>query len=345
MGIDIYQGRFLTFVIHASHGDKYFAFMKMKASKAGFSRLALPVVLIITVTATVCAQDPVLPPTNLGLASVYDGMAGKPGFVYQGFFQAFATRAYYDQDGKRTPTDIKINSVLLMNQVLYLSPVKVLGGNVGFTVLVPIVQISSSSASGAAPTTNTGALGDPIAGVAVQWSDKQLFGKPYSHRLEFDLGIPLGNFDSRYAINPSAHLWSYEMYYALTIILNKKISISSRNELNYNSDIIGSEAKPGAFYNGSYSIDYSILPSVKIEAVSYYLKQLVQDSYDGDHHYYQDRFGIKDTKERVFAYGPGLAFFSPRGIIFEGKVFFETDGQNRFVGTRNSLRVAIPLSK
>ena len=318
--------------------------MKMKAIKTGFIRLALQVVLIIAVTATVSAQDPVLPPTNLGLASVYDGMAGKPGFVYQGFFQAFATRAYYDQDGKKTPLDIKINSVLLMNQVLYLTPIKVLSGNLGFTVLVPIVQISSSSAA-AAPTTNTGALGDPITGVAIQWSDKQLFGKPYSHRLEFDLGVPLGNFNSRYAINPSAHLWSYELYYAYTIMLNKKMSISTRNELNYNSDIIGSKAMPGAFYNGCYSIDYSILPSLKIEAVSYYLKQLVQDSYNGDHHYYQDQFGITDTKERVFAFGPGLAFFSPRGVIFEGKVFFEMDGQNRFVGTRNSLRVTIPLSK
>ncbi|RYY38033.1 MAG: hypothetical protein EOP46_00390 [Sphingobacteriaceae bacterium] len=27
------------------------------------------------------AQDPVLPPTNLGLSNVYDGFAGKPGWV------------------------------------------------------------------------------------------------------------------------------------------------------------------------------------------------------------------------------------------------------------------------
>ena len=114
---------------------------------------------------------------------------------------------------------------------------------------------------------------------------------------------------------------------------------------NYNTHIIGSGAKPGAFYNGSYSIDYSILPSVKIEAVSYFLTQLVHDSYDGNHHYYQDRYGIPDTKERVFACVPGLVYFSPKGVLFEGKVFFETGGQNRFVGTRTSLRAVVPLSK
>ena len=319
--------------------------MKMKANKAGFIRLALSVILVIAVTATVYAQDPVLPPTNLGLASVYDGVAGKPGLVFQGYLQAFQTRSLYGPNGANTPSDLKVNSVLQMDQVLYLAPIKVLDGNLGFTILIPIVQISASSVTTTAPATNPGVLGDPITGVAIQWSDKKLFGKPFSHRLEFDLSVPLGNFDSRYAINPSAHLWSYEIYHALTLTLDKKISISARNELNYNTHIIGTEAKPGAFYNGSYSIDYSILPFVKIEAVSYFLTQLIQDSYDGNHHYYQDRYGIPDTKERVFACGPGLVYFSPKGVLFEGKVFFETGGQNRFVGTRTSLRVVVSLSK
>jgi hypothetical protein len=310
--------------------------MKMKAV---FSRPALQIALIIAVTANVYAQDPVLPPTNLGLANVYDGIAGKPGFVYQGYLQAFQTHAFYDQGGNRTSTDLKVNSLLQMNQLLYLSSLKVLGGNLGFTVLVPIVQISSTSATGSAPTTNPGVPGDPIEGTAIQWSDKKLFGKPFSHRLEFDVSVPLGNFDNRYEINPSAHLWSYEMYYAVTMILDKKISVSTRNELNYNSHIMGSEAKPGAYYNGNYSIDYSILPAMKIEAVAYYLKQFVEDSYGGDYHYYQEQFGISDTKERV------LAYFTPKGVLLEAKVFFESDAQNRFAGTRTSLRITVPLSK
>ena len=199
--------------------------MKMKAV---FSRPALQIALIIAVTANVYAQDPVLPPTNLGLANVYDGIAGKPGFVYQGYLQAFQTHAFYDQGGNRTSTDLKVNSLLQMNQLLYLSSLKVLGGNLGFTVLVPIVQISSTSATGSAPTTNPGVPGDPIEGTAIQWSDKKLFGKPFSHRLEFDVSVPLGNFDNRYEINPSAHLWSYEMYYAVTIIFDKNSPLSRK---------------------------------------------------------------------------------------------------------------------
>jgi hypothetical protein len=322
----------------------YHAYNYSKSSVV-LKRLSLLSVLLLALTVDVFAQDPVLPATNLGLSNVYDGVAGKPGFAFQGFDQAFQTRAFYNQAGKRSPSDLKINSILIMSQMLYISPVKVLGGNLGFTVLVPIVQINSSGVSGQAPTTNPGVIGDPLAGVAVQWSNRKLFGKPFSNRLEFDVSIPVGNYDSRYNVNPSAHLWNYEAYYAFTIMLNSKISVSSRNQLNYNAQIIGTEDKPGAFYNGSYSVDYSILPAFKVEAVAYFLQQFNQDTHSGDNHYYQDQFGIYNTKERVLGIGPGVAYFTPGGVLFEAKAFFETAAQNRFAGARPTLRIVVPLTK
>ena len=332
--------------------------MKMNSNKTSFDNsyrygsllavfrlIIIQALVVLVITSQVRAQDPVLPGTNLGLANVFDGVAGKPGFYYQSFVQAFQTLASYDEAGHKSPSSVKVNSLLEMNQFLYLSPLKVLGGNLGVTILVPLLQINSANKGGAAPTANPGVLGDPLLGVAVQWSDRRLLGKSFSHRLELDLNIPAGNFDSAYTINPSAHLWNYEMYYAFTIMLNKEMSVSNRNQLNYNAHIIGSQAKPGAFYNGNYSIDYSIVPAFKVEVVAYFLTQFVQDSYGGDYHYYQDRFGIYDTKERVFGCGPGVAFFSTRGIDVEGKVFFETAAKNRFAGTRPTLRIAVPLSK
>lgn len=305
----------------------------------------LTLLIGILISPVLHAQDPTLPPTNLGLANVYDGIAGKPGFVYQGYAQYFQTRGLYDAAGRNTHSDLKVNSLLQMNQLIYLSPVKVLGGNLGFTVLVPIVQINSSSLSGQAPNANPGVLGDLVQGTAIQWSDKHLFGLPFSHRVEFDVNIPVGSYDSRYVINPSSHLWAYGIYHAFTLMLDDNFSISSRNQFNYNSHYIGGQGKPGAYYNGNYSVDYSIIKSLKVEAAAYYLAQFNQDSYNGDSHYYADHYGISNTKERVFGYGPGLAYFAPNGVLVEAKMFFETAARNRFEGNRPTLRIAIPLSK
>jgi len=294
---------------------------------------------------SVFAQDPGLPPTNLGLANVYDGIAGKPGFLYQGYAQYFQTHALNDGFGNNTHNNLKVNSLLQMNQLIYLSPVHVFGGNLGFTVLVPFVQIDASNLHNIAPTVNPGVLGDIISGTAIQWSDRKLFDMPFSHRIELDVNVPVGNYNESYNINPSAHFWAYGVYHAFTLMVNKKLSISSRNQFNYNAGFIGSKVKTGAYYNGNYSVDYSILSRLKVEAAAYYLTQFTQDSYDGNHHYFAEQYGINNTKERVFGYGPGLAYFAPNGVLIEAKVFFEADARNRLEGNRPTLRVAIPLSK
>lgn len=317
--------------------------MKTKHHRA--FRLGLALATLLTTGTHAFAQDPVLPPTNLGLANLFDGVAGKPGFVYQGYVQAFQTRGMYNQHGDKAPTALKINSLVSIQQLIYLSNIKVLSGNLGFTVLLPIAQVSPANPGGAAPSANPKVWGDPVFGTAVQWSDRKLFGKAFSHRTEFDISLPLGAYNSAYAINPSAHLYSFGIYHAFTMMLDKKVSISSRNQFNYNTRIIGTKAQPGAFYNGNYSVDYAVLPSLRVEAVAYLLAQFNQDRYDGHSNYYATQYGIDNTRERVLGYGPGLAYFFPGGGLLEAKAFFETAAQNRAAGFRPTLRVAVPLSK
>jgi hypothetical protein len=305
------------------------------------------VILVISLLGSleVRAQDPSLPPTDIGLANVYDGIIGKAKFIYQGFSQAYEPKKLYDDRGNDTHSGLKIGSVLVMNQFIYMTPVKVLGGELGFTTLVPVVKISSSNLDGQAPSVNPGVLGDIIAGAAIQWSDRKLFQKSFFHRAEIDITMPSGTYDTRYAVNASARLWTFSTYHAFTLLLTDKISISARNHFNYNTHIIGTQVKPGAFYNGNYSIDYSLCKTLKIEAAAYYVTQFNQDSFDGNSHYYQDNYGLTTTKEHVLGYGPGLAYFAPGGVLVEVKTFFEADAQNRFSGSRPTLRLAIPLDK
>jgi hypothetical protein len=304
----------------------------------------LQTILFSAVSCYVYAQAPALPPTNLGLANVYDGVAGKPGFLYQGYAQLYQTDRIYNANGDNTHSSLKVNSLLSLHQLIYLTPVKVLGGNLGFTVLAPIVKITATNISGAAPPVNPNASGDLVQGTAVQWNDRKLFGKSFWHRVEVDVNIPVGSYDSSYAINASSHLWALSAYHAFTLFLHKNVSFSARNQLNYEFHIIGKPDKPGAFYNGNYSIDVSPLKSLKLEAAAYYLTQIVEDSYDGNHNYYQSRYQLSTTKQRVLGFGPGLAYFLPGGILFEGKVFFEAAAKNTTQGTRPTLRIAIPFS-
>lgn len=316
---------------------------KIKQVKKTIQRPLIFTLLITLFSFSVFAQDPLLPPTNLGLANVYDGIAGKPGFVYVGYLQIFNAKGNYGSEGQRLPSDLKVNSLLSMNQLIYLSKIKLLGGNLGFTTLIPIVKISANSQA-AAPSVNPSLFGDPVVGSAVQWSDKKLFGKPFSHRIEFDLSIPVGAYSQQYNINPSSRMFSYGVYHAMTLLLNDRFSFSTRNQLNFNGKILDQQSRAGAFYNGNYSIDYTINKSLKIETAAYYLAQITGDSYDGDKSYYANNFNLSSTKEQVIGLGGGLIYFAGNGVLFEAKMFVETAAQNRSKGNRPTLRIAIPLN-
>src|SRR5258706_10317679 len=142
--------------------------------RANRTKVTLYAVITLISNSYMYAQDPVLPPSNLGLVNIYDGVAGKPGFVYQGYAQLYQTNRIYNADGNNTGSFPKVNSLLSLHQLIYLTPAKVLGGNLGFTVLVPIVKITTTNTLGPAPSVNPGVLGDIVPRTAIQWNDKKL---------------------------------------------------------------------------------------------------------------------------------------------------------------------------
>ncbi len=188
----------------------------------------LQTILFCIISFFVQAQAPALPPSNLGLANEYDGVAGKPGFLYQGYTQLYQTSRIYNANGNNTGASLKVNSLLSLHQLIYLAPVKVLGGNLGFTVLMPIVEITASNIAGAVPTVNPNPLGDLVQGTAIQWNDRKLFGNSFWHRVEVDVNIPIGSYDPNYAIDASSHLWALSVYHAFTVFLTKDVTLSAR---------------------------------------------------------------------------------------------------------------------
>jgi len=291
----------------------------------------------------VFAQDPALPPTNLGMANMMDGVAGPPGLVFANYTQIYRTRRIMDGNGQALPTDLKINSIASINQLIYLTRIRFAGGNLAFTVIIPITQLTAEG-SGPKPTVNPGVLGDPAIGIAVQWSDKKLFKHKFFHRFETTPTLPLGSYRSGYDINTSSHLYGLSAYHAFTFYFNNQFSLSGRNQINFNSHTLGTPEHAGTFYNGNYSLEHNITKSLRAELIGYYLTQIGEDSYQGDHGYFTGLQAVITSQERIMGYGPGLAILLNRGIMIEGKVLFENLARNRTEGMKSVLRIAIPLN-
>jgi hypothetical protein len=235
--------------------------------------------------------------------------------------------------------------MLSLSQLIYISKTKVAGGNLGWTVLIPLVGITAYGPAKTPIAVNPNPMGDIITGPFIQWFNRKLAGMPLDHRFELDVVIPAGAWNSGYTINPSAHFYSINPHYTFTLSPAKRFSISSRQMLTYNFDEIGTNVKAGAFYNANYSLEYEVAPRFRAEIAGYYLKQFEQDSKGGNSNFYQDTFGLTDTRERVLAVGPGLGYVTPTGLFIEVKNMWETAAQNRMQGYRATLVLAYKLAK
>ena len=80
--------------------------------RANRTKVTLCAVITLISSSYMYSQDPVLPPSNLGLINIYDGVAGRPGFVYQGYAQLYGTNRIYNAKGDNTGSSLKVNSLL-----------------------------------------------------------------------------------------------------------------------------------------------------------------------------------------------------------------------------------------
>ncbi len=285
-------------------------------------------------------QDPSLPAANLGLANITDGITPGPGFYYANFTQLYQGHSFRDGQGRKIQTNLKVNSYFTIHQLVFLSKIKVLNGLLGFTAFLPVIRISATNAGGPTPTVNNGALGDIILAPAVVWENKKLFNHLYFHRAEIDVFVPTGSYNKKDMINPGAHHFTFSAHYSFTYFFNKSFSFSSRNHINYSTDIIGTDVRPGMFYNANFSLEQTIYKTFRGEICSYYLKQLNEDTNNGKSHYFQDTYGVISTKEQVLGIGPGLAYLANQRLVLEGKVFWETAVRNRQQGVRPAMQLS-----
>jgi hypothetical protein len=318
----------------------YFA----KSAMMVYRFLLIVCLLLFLWTEKIRGQEPHLPPTNLGMSNMQDGKPPSPGWYNMEYIQEYEASTTRGGSGQSIPRAGTLSSILAMDLVTYISKTKALEGNPGFAVMVPIVKLSVSGAI-PMPSINANPLGDIVLGPVIQWFDKKLLGMNYSHRLEVDLAIPTGGYQTYYTINPGAHLYRIIPHYTFTLTPTEKLSISMRHHLNYFFKEIGTPVRLGISYNFNYSVEYAITHSFTVEAAGYYLAQLEQDIYDGDSHYYQRMYSISDTRERVFAYGPGIGYVWPSGLFMELKGMQETAVRNRPQGFRATLVLSCKLNK
>jgi hypothetical protein len=282
------------------------------------------------------------PSVNLGFTSFMDGgpPAG-PGFYFTEYVEYYTANDFSDAGFPTDGTDIDVWASL--NQFIYQSNTPILfGGKWGLDVIVPVVWIDS--APDAVLPANGSGLGDVLVGPYLQWDPIMgEFGPVFMHRVEFQMIFPTGSYEEDKILNPGANAFSFDPYWAGTLFLTPKWTVSSRVHYLWNDKnddpFVGfglDEVQAGEAIHANFATSYEVVPKqLRLGINGYWLKQI--NATEGTTAA-GNTFDLHDD-EMVLAVGPGaLMSFSPNTHLFLN-AYWETETDSRPEGERFVVRL------
>ncbi len=306
-----------------------------------FSKLFTAVVLATAAIGTATAKEGGDQYPN-GAETWLAGAVPPPGNYFINYFGYYGGDLQ-NGDGKDVPgaeVDAWFNAFRFVQTTEH----KILGGNYGWHVIVPVVHQSIDL--GGSKSVN--GLGDiTINPFIVSWHEKN-----WHWAIGLDVNLPVGRYkegDARQSIG--ANYWSFEPLFAFTYLGDTGWEVSAKIMYNIkteNSDYRQVPGGPKKDYQSGDEFHFDYLVGKRfgpwgVGVSGYYLKQTTDDEIDGRTIDAVDGVWSRGRKGQVFAIGPTVSYTTKNGVHFTGQWNRETKVENRFEGDKFMLKLIMPL--
>jgi hypothetical protein len=282
------------------------------------------------------AVDLPLPPVNLGDTNFQDAIA-YPGWLVEELVTHYHANQFNDYQGKDRPGSNRLTAVSAVTHVAWISNFRLLDGFYGAEVLVPLVYLDFDTDFG--PDDQDQGLGDiSVSPFFIQWPEYKLFGMPFFQRLNLLFKLPTGDYSRHSAVNVGSNVYSFNPYYAFTLVPTSRLEFSTRLYYLWNSEneepfyrLQADDSQPGQAVHANAAASYEILNGLRLGVAGYALYQITDDKLDGDD---QPR-----SRERVFGIGPGLKYKIDTWAMYLNS-YYELGAENRPEGVKFAFRIS-----
>ena len=274
------------------------------------------------------------PSVNLGFTSFMDGAPPSgPGYYFQEYVQYYTA----DKLADFPFPDGEIEAWVSLNQLVYQSDQKLFGGGKwGMNLMLPVVMLDSDVPQ---ILDNGTGFGDLLVGPFLQWDP--IMGKNgplFMHRVELAVILPTGKYSSDKALNPGSNFLSFNPYWAGTLFLSPKLTVSTRmhylwNAKNDDPNTPGAldDTQAGQAVHANLAVSYELIEKkLRLGFNGYALKQITSSEIDGEK---------TDGKEQIFGMGPGALFSFSKDTHLFFNAYYETGAEYRPEGERYVLRL------
>jgi hypothetical protein len=226
--------------------------------------------------------------------------------------------------------NFSINANVIAPRLIWVTPQKVLGGDLALHTIVPLVDLEVEA--GSRRQRKTG-LGDIMVGAAL--------GYHHSDKLHsivaLDTYLPTGRYDKNDLANIGTNHWAVEPVYAVSYVQPKGVVADAKIGYIFNQRNSDTDYKSGDELHADYSAGWAFGNGWTAGVGGYALQQTTSDKQHGE--------TLAHSKTRAFAIGPSVKYDSGKGWFASLKWQKEVVAQNRPEGNAVWLKAVFPLSK
>lgn len=273
----------------------------------------------------------------LGTEDYFVGALPPPGFHFINYLAYYYADELKDYQGDKDPGDFKANVAAEVLRGIYVSDIEVLGANLGWHVVVPLVYRDMKYAIGGFEMfdESRASLGDVyFSPFLLGWHSDLV------HVVAgLDIIAPTGQYNADYAVNIGSNHWTFEPAVAISLILPEGFDFDLKLMYDIhtkNTDYMTMAGQTADYQTGQqfhldYNAGYAVLDNLRLGVCGYYLTGLQDDKLDGDK--------IANTKQQVLAVGPSAMYSVNQQLHLVAKVQFETQVENRPQGIFSWLKL------
>ncbi len=265
-----------------------------------------------------------------GVENFLVGAVPPPGVYLLAYGNAYSSNQVKDNNGNTIPVPgFKVKAAVFAPRVVWSTTYQVLGGNLAFHAIFPVVDLKVQAAGASQNKTGLGDITVGVFGVAKHYS-------PSLHSvLALDVVLSTGGYKSTDLANIGRNYVSFQPLYAMSLIDPKGLNGDFKATLNLNQKNSDTKYKSGNEFFLDYSLGWGVSEGWVLGVGGHLRQQLNDDKLNG--------VTVANNKARSFSIGPSVKYDNGKGFFITAKYQSESSVRNTTKGDAFWIKASIPF--
>ncbi|WP_297835881.1 transporter [Pseudomonas sp.] len=264
----------------------------------------------------------------MGTESYMVGAMAPPGFYGIVYASHYEADARIDNNGNKRPGDFQLQSNAITPRFIWVTDQQVLGGNVAFHAIMPLVDLKVDLNG---QSQEQKGLGDMTFGTGLGY---HLTDKLRSI-VGLDVVAPTGEYNRNDLAKLGRNYWDIRPVWALSYIDPLGLNADAKIMYDFNTKNNATDYTSGQEFHVDYTVGWGLGKGWVVGVGGYVYQQTTDDRQYGER--------IENSKGLALAIGPAIKYASASGWFLTAKWQQETEVLNRAEGNAYFLKLAVPF--